>query len=214
MKYCKRCFRNIAEDVTVCPFCKQADKLIDYDKEKRGEDFTCNSEVASFSSHIDRSDAYNAEESDADNAYGNTKRHDIDNCENSAEAVEQADPGTPGENFSKSFNYLRSLPAAERQKLIKDMLEDIDRRYGSNPDEGTVVTVQGREITVSQFKRIVSFFARSDISNASAPTFDSAKAKIIAIVIWLIITVIAPPVGIFFAIVAISIYSKTKDDNK
>ena len=74
MKYCNRCFRNIYDEVNVCPYCKKSDKLIDYDKEKRGEAFTCNSDDT-MSSHI-KDDAYSIGDKDADEVYGNEKRHD------------------------------------------------------------------------------------------------------------------------------------------
>ncbi len=210
MKYCKRCFRNITEDVSVCPFCNQSDKLIDYDKEKRGEDFTCNDE-SSFTSHI-KKDAYDTEDSeaDADNAYGNQKRHNIDNCENSAEAPEAADPGTPSENLSKTLTYLRTLPANVRQGLIRTLLEDIERRYGPNPDENSTVTVNGREITVAQFKKLAVFFNTTDMQKTAANTTTVNKNMASFIAVWVIITVIFPPLGIILGIIAISIYTQNK----
>ena len=213
MKYCKRCFRNITEDVAVCPFCNQSDKLIDYDKEKRGEDFTC-SDNSSFSSHI-KKDAYDTEDSsaDADNAYGNEKRHNIEECENAPEAPAAADPGTPGENFSRCFAYMRTLVPAERQRLIKETVEDIGRRFGPNPDEGSTVSIDGREITVAQFNRLVTFFAKTDIQPAQESMFNKKNLGSY-IAVWFVITIIFPPLGIILAVIAISLYTQNKKNKE
>ena len=213
MKYCKRCFRNITEDVAVCPYCKQSDKLIDYDKEKRGEDFTCN-DNSTFSSHKGRGDAYDTSESDADadNAYGNEKRHSLENCENAAEAPEMKDPGTPGENFSKIFTYLRTLTPEQRQKIMQQTADDIQRTYGSSPDEGSTVKLLEREITVAQFNRLAEFFNRLNTAPAKDTT-SAAKNFATVFSIWLIVTVLFPPVGIIFAVAAIAIFLKKKNNN-
>ncbi len=210
MKYCKRCFRNITEDVMVCPYCGKTDKLIDYDKEKRGEDFSCNDD-STFTSHIKSGDAYDTEESgeDADTAYGNTKHHNIDDCENSAEAPERADPGTPGENFSRSFTYLRSLPPAVRAGIIKNTADDIEKRFGYNPDESATININGREITVSQFNRLKDFFDKSD-QLPEKTNINKNQALTTGIVIWLIVTILAPPVGIFLGIAAAALYTKSQ----
>ena len=40
MKYCKKCFRNVREDVDVCPFCG-APGLEEYGSSSSGENFSC-----------------------------------------------------------------------------------------------------------------------------------------------------------------------------
>jgi hypothetical protein len=40
MKYCKKCFRNVREDVNVCPYCG-APGLTEYGSSSSGEDFSC-----------------------------------------------------------------------------------------------------------------------------------------------------------------------------
>lgn len=40
MKYCKKCFRNVREDVDVCPYCG-APGLTEYGSGTSGEDFSC-----------------------------------------------------------------------------------------------------------------------------------------------------------------------------
>jgi hypothetical protein len=40
LKYCKKCFRNVREDVDVCPYCG-APGLEDYGSSSSGEDFSC-----------------------------------------------------------------------------------------------------------------------------------------------------------------------------
>lgn len=40
MKYCKKCFHNVREDVDVCPYCG-APGLTDYGSQNSGEAFTC-----------------------------------------------------------------------------------------------------------------------------------------------------------------------------
>ena len=41
MKYCNRCFRNVEDKYTVCPYCNQKDKLKVYLSDGSGEDFEC-----------------------------------------------------------------------------------------------------------------------------------------------------------------------------
>ena len=151
MQYCNRCFRNIFEDVKVCPYCKKADKLVDYDKEKRGEDFSCNSD-STLSSHISKDDAYTMGDKNADTAYGNTGRpHNIDSCENSPDTPDM--PNTAEKNLSAA--YLKSLTVEQRQKLIAEKREELRRRYGANPSadstNGAKMTVNGRQVYVDDF---------------------------------------------------------------
>ncbi len=216
MKYCNRCFRNIIDDVNVCPFCGQADKLIDYDKEKRGEDFSCNNE-STLSSHIDRDDAYSIGDESADAVYGNEKSHNLDNCENSAENEDGfADKGTPGENFKYSLDYFRKLPPAQRQALIQKYKTEIEQKYGYNPSDGTTVEVAGREISVAQFRSIDKLF--SSVDTGKSETMDPEKAKKLAsvFVVLSIIAAIVPYIGIPLFVMGIVyvIKSQTKNMSK
>ncbi len=122
MKYCKRCFRNIFEDTAVCPYCGRSDKLMDYEKEKNssGEDFSCNND-STVSSHIKTDDAYSIGNKSADDVYGNSSRHDIDNCENRSEA--------PQKNTQK--RDLSSLSPEERRRLYEQKRAELNRRLAA-----------------------------------------------------------------------------------
>ncbi len=210
MKYCNRCFRNIIDDVNVCPFCGKADKLIDYDKEKRGEDFSCNNE-STLSSHIDRDDAYSIGDESADNVYGNEKPHDLDDCENSAENEEGfADKGTPGENFKYSLDYFRKLPPAQRQALIQKYKTEIAQKYGYNPSDGTTIEVAGREISVAQFENIDKIFGTVDTPKKTTMDPDKAKTISIVMVVLLVLSALIPFIGIPLFVMAIVLLIKSE----
>lgn len=215
MKYCNRCFRNIVDDVNVCPFCGKADKLIDYDGEKRGENFTCNSD-SSFSSHIDRDDAYNLGDEAADKAYGNQRSHNIDNCENSPEtAVGLADRGTPGENFKLTLEYLRAMPQQERSSLLSEVSAEIARLYGAAPSDDATVTINGRTITVPQFQIVKKMYDRLDSSvNASTVGPEEFKKYGTLFVISIILMVVFPPVGLLMLVGIIVHLTKTQGNKK
>ena len=210
MKYCNRCFRNIIDDVNLCPFCGKADKLIDYDKEKRGEDFSCNNE-STLSSHIDRDDAYSIGDDSADNVYGNEKPHDLDNCENSAENEDGfADKGTPGENFKYSLDYFRKLPPAQRQALIQKYKTEIEQKYGYNPSDGTTVEVAGREISVAQFENIDKIFSAVDAPEKNYMDPNKTKTIMIVMIVLLFLSALIPFIGIPLFVMAIVILIKTQ----
>lgn len=95
MKYCKKCFRNVREDVNVCPYCG-APGLEEYGSHTSGEDFTCSQpaktirdiqqEIDALNPNDDEDDAYSTKEDDykpfgmfdeeETDAYGNVKKAD------------------------------------------------------------------------------------------------------------------------------------------
>lgn len=94
MKYCKKCFRNVREDVDVCPYCG-APGLEEYGSHTSGEDFTCSQPaktIRDIQQEIDalnpddEDDAYSTKEDDYEpfgmfdeeetDAYGNVKKAD------------------------------------------------------------------------------------------------------------------------------------------
>ncbi|MBQ9605327.1 MAG: hypothetical protein IJR45_07935 [Firmicutes bacterium] len=198
MQYCNRCFRNIFEDVKVCPYCKKADKLVDYDKEKRGEDFSCNNE-STLSSHINKDDAYNIGEKNADTVYGNTgRRHNLDNCENSADT-----PQTQNNQKTLSAAYLQSLPPEQRRKLIEEKKEELRRRYGVNPSAdstyGAKMNVNGKEVLVDDFIGMMKK-EQSTLNDPFAANPEDANLKGLKIA-----AVVAAFINPFFAIVVSSV---------
>ena len=189
MQYCNRCFRNIFEDVKVCPYCKKADKLVDYDKEKRGEDFSCNDD-STFSSHINKDDAYSIGEKNADTVYGNTgRKHDLDNCENSAD--------TPAQKSSSE--YLQSLSPQERSRLIAEKREELRKRYGVNPSmdstNGAKMNINGKEVYVDDFIGMM----KKEQTTLNDPFADDKDAT--ALKNMKIAAVVAAFINPFFAIV-------------
>lgn len=69
MKYCNRCFRNVDDKLTVCPFCNQSDKLKVYSSSGSGEAFEC------------------VEENHAE--YKNIKKNNIENDLKNMQAVQR-----------------------------------------------------------------------------------------------------------------------------
>jgi hypothetical protein len=131
MKYCKKCFRNVREDVDKCPYCG-AGGLEDYGSGNSGEAFTCSQphevereiqqEIESLNpSHSKADDAYSTEEfspfdmfndeekaEDAyaapeDDVYG-SRRHTDDNCGNAPT------PAPASASASHSFGSLTAVP--------------------------------------------------------------------------------------------------------
>lgn len=73
MKYCKKCFRNVREDVSVCPYCG-APGLTEYGSQNSGEDFTCSQPKA-----LEREIEQNIEELQPKKADAYTCKNDDDN---------------------------------------------------------------------------------------------------------------------------------------
>lgn len=74
MKYCKKCFRNVREDVDVCPYCG-APGLEEYGSHTSGEDFTCSQPAKTIRDIQQEVDALNPD--DEDDAYS-TKEDDYE----------------------------------------------------------------------------------------------------------------------------------------
>ena len=138
MKYCKKCFRNVREDVNVCPYCG-APGLEEYGSHTSGEDFTCSqpkkaereikAEIDSLSPHKE-DDAYSRDayspfsmfddESTTD-AYGNTKKRNKDCNDTEYDAY-----GSKTHSTAECKNA-PDIPDNDRQKT-----------YGTNNASGTV----------------------------------------------------------------------------
>jgi hypothetical protein len=151
MKYCKKCFRNVREDVDRCPYCG-AGGLVDYGSESSGEAFTCSQphevereiqqEIDSLNPSRNKAeDAYATEEfspfdmfndeKKADDAYATSdedvygsKKHTDEDCDNSACA--------PAPTFApQSFGSPTAVPAPDDPKYkmrieYLNMLKKID----------------------------------------------------------------------------------------
>ena len=206
MKYCNRCFRNIVEDVTVCPHCGKADKLIDYDGQKRGESFTCSSD-STFSSHIGKDDAYSLGEDDDDIAYGNTgAKHNIDDCENSDNASSKPPVIDP--------DYFKSLSPQERRRLIAEKQAEIKIRYGANPSEesmnGATVTINGRKVPVEDIRRLSADF---DTENTDGKVAKSLLVQALPVLIFIfaIAFMINPGFGVSLLVIVLVIAFNMKN---
>lgn len=219
LKYCNRCFRNIFEDVNVCPHCGLADKLIDYDKERQsgGEAFTCNTD-STLSSHIKKDDAYSVDSEEREDAYGNEKRHDLDHCENSNDNNAAIQAGNRA-----NAAYLRSLSPLERRKLVEEKQAELRRRYGMNPSEestnGATIKVNGIDMSVDEFRRLAknSDSLNSVPKNPYSDTLDKNKATAITMVIVIAIILFMFAPGLAFALIFFSVLamvgSKKNDSN-
>lgn len=100
MKYCKKCFRNVREDVNVCPYCG-APGLEEYGSSKSGEAFTCSQpqqterEIEKEINKLTPDDAYSTEkhepfsifeDNEETDAYGNIKKQSSDCIETEYDA--------------------------------------------------------------------------------------------------------------------------------
>lgn len=145
MKYCKRCFRNISSEHTVCPFCHKSDKLIDYSSESSGERFEC---TGAESKDLKTKDVYYNEDDD-EIAYGETdydkavKREmsmeegrPLDISGHYTENTANAEPDVQTASQKKSTIVekvkldTRNMTEDQRRKYIQDLIEQKKRAQG------------------------------------------------------------------------------------
>lgn len=188
------------EDVNVCPYCKKADKLIDYDKEKRGEAFECN-DNSKFSGHI-KKDAYSMGDEDADTVYGNKTRHDLDNCENSDNYKAPAQKPA-------AIAVLEKLSPEEKRRLIAEKQLEIRMKYGNNPSAdslfGATINVNGEEMSVEDFRRYIGNRQLPDNRNSGKKlTEQELKTIITLIVVAIFLLPFLAPVSVVLFVIAIT----------
>lgn len=107
MKYCKKCLRNVREEVSVCPYCG-APGLEEYGSSRFGDDFSCtkpkdlereiDEEVKSLNKSNDIYDEREDEPESDEEAYGS--KTDRDNCND----VEEDAYGSKRHNDSNCDN--------------------------------------------------------------------------------------------------------------
>ncbi len=153
MKYCKKCFRNVREDVNVCPYCGQPG-LEEYGSHNSGESFSCampdKSSGETKSPEPEKEDAYTIKEDGFDvhneekiDAYGNvinedkscdnverdaygSLAHNDENCHNAPNAPKLSPMDSEREEKARQFfNQVSSAMDKNRQDYY-NMLKNID----------------------------------------------------------------------------------------
>ena len=153
MKYCKKCFRNVREDVNVCPYCGQPG-LEEYGSHKSGEDFSCSATPkptpAKTAFAPKKEDAYTIKEDDFDvhneekiDAYGNvinedkscdnverdaygSLAHNDENCHNAPNAPKLSPMDSEREEKARQFFNQVSSAMDKNREDYYNMLKNID----------------------------------------------------------------------------------------
>lgn len=232
MKYCKKCFRNVRENVNVCPYCG-APGLEEYGSHTSGEDFTCsqptktihdiqqeidalnpNEEDDAYSTKEDNYEPFGMLDEDETDAYGNVKKADK-SCSSTVKdaygSYSHEDDCENAPDSPKTYTAAHTLPD---QRLDPDntnvkmrieylnMLKKIDGISQERIDELM------RRYDESHGNAAVKTYTRTTgTANTGIPTQMNEAGVIIYLIIGVFIGFMIPFVGI---ILLISVRNKMK----